>query len=186
MGMVLFPYQKKRVLDYVNSVFERGELNYQVKQSLIGLANGGLTGVGYGEGRQKYLFLPEPFSDFIIAHTGEELGFFGMVFIFGLIALILWRGFRIAMAAPDRFGFLLAGGITSMILINALINAGVVLNLLPTTGLPFPFISYGGSSLFVQMTGVGILLNISQKVDVPFAEFTRERSHSAKHIPGII
>lgn len=185
-GMVLFPYQKKRVVDYFNALFEKAELSYQVKQSLIGLANGGLTGVGYGEGRQKYLFLPEPFSDFILSHVGEELGFIGLSLIFGLIMVILFRGFRIAMAAPDRFGFLLAGGITSMILINALINAGVVLNLLPTTGLTFPFISYGGSSLFVQMMGAGILLNISQKVDVPFSEFTRERSHSAKRIPGLI
>jgi len=186
LGMVLFPYQKKRVVDWVNALLEKGELSYQVKQSLIGLANGGVTGVGYGEGRQKYLFLPEPFSDFIIAHVGEELGFIGLAFIFALILLILWRGFRISMNAPDRFGFLLAGGITSMILINVLINAGVVLNLLPTTGLTFPFISYGGSSLFVQMMGVGILLNISQKVDVPFKEFTRERSHTAQHVPGMI
>ncbi|NQT23730.1 cell division protein FtsW [candidate division KSB1 bacterium] len=186
LGMVLFPYQKRRMVDYVNTIFNNGELGYQVKQSLIGLANGGLTGAGYGEGRQKYMFLPEPFSDFILAHAGEELGFIGLAFIFGLVMMILWRGYRIAMSAPDRFGFLLAGGITSMILINVLINAGVVLNLLPTTGLTFPFISYGGSSLFVQMMGVGILLNISQKVDVPFSEFTRERSHSAKHIPSMI
>lgn len=186
LGMVLFPYQKRRVADYLSGVFGKGELSYQVKQSLIGLANGGLTGAGYGEGRQKYLFLPEPFSDFILAHVGEELGFIGLAFIFGLVLLILWRGFRIAVNAPDRFGFLLAGGVTAMILINVLINAGVVLNLLPTTGLTFPFISYGGSSLFVQLMGVGILLNISQKVDVPFSEFTRERSRSVKQFPGMI
>lgn len=186
IGVVLFPHQKKRIVDYIVSVFQGGAMSHQVEQSIIGLARGGMTGVGYGEGKQKFLFLPEPFSDFILAHAGEELGLIGLIFIFGLLMLILWRGIEIAQEAPDRFGFLVAGGITSMILINALINAGVVVNLLPTTGLPFPFISYGGSNLLVQMIGVGILINISRQVDVSYSEFTRARSKRAYVVGGRI
>ncbi|HDQ46123.1 MAG TPA: cell division protein FtsW [bacterium] len=184
LGLALFPYQKKRISDYIQSAFQGGRMSHQVEQSIIGLARGGLAGVGYGEGKQKFLFLPEPFSDFILAHAGEELGFLGLAFIMILFCVVLWRGMRIALHAPDRYGFLLAGGITAMILFNALINAGVVVNLLPTTGLPFPFISYGGSNLIVMMMGGGILINISRQVDVTFSEFTRARSRRAYVIPG--
>ena len=183
-GLVLFPYQKKRVVDYIHSAFQGGEMSHQVEQSIIGLARGGLFGVGYGEGKQKFLFLPEPFSDFILAHAGEELGFLGLTIIFLLFVIVLWRGMHIATHAPDRYGFLLAGGITAMMLVNAIINAGVVVNLLPTTGLPFPFISYGGSNLFVMLMGSGILLNISRQVDVTYSEFTRARSKRAYVVPG--
>ena len=163
IGILAFPYQRKRLFDFVNYILGKTSLTYHVKQSIIALANGGFAGVGYGEGRQKLSFLPEPFSDFILASLGEELGFLGLLFVFVLLALILWRGIRIALRAPDQYGFLLASGITIMIMVNALLNAGVIVHLLPTTGLPFPFLSYGGSSLFVHMVGVGILLNISQK-----------------------
>lgn len=176
MGMVLFPHQKKRVFDFYKAVFGGGELEYQIKQAMIGLAQGGLTGVGYGEGKQKLLFLPEPFSDFILASLGEELGFIGMCVVFLLLLTILWRGLRIAKRAPDHFGFLVASGVTAMICINAVVNAGVVLNLLPTTGLTFPFLSYGGSSLFVNLVGIGILLNISRQSVMPYREFTDMRS----------
>ena len=131
--------------------------------------------MGYGGGKQKLFFLPEPFSDFILASLGEELGFLGVLLVFALFVFLLWRGFRIAMHSPDRYGFLLAGGITTMILVNALINAGVVLNLLPTTGLPFPFLSYGGTSLFVQLIGVGILLSISRRAEPSYRDFTKYR-----------
>jgi len=163
IGFLVFPYQLQRFRDFWNSVFNGGSMSYQVKQSIIGLAHGGLAGVGYGAGKQKLFFLPEPFSDFVLASYGEEMGFIGMVFLFLLLVIVLWRGIHIAVNAQDRYGFLLAGGITAMILINALMNAGVVVNLLPTTGLPFPFLSYGGSSLIVHMIGIGILLNISKK-----------------------
>ena len=172
IGMLMFPYQKYRFLNYWGSVFGNGEMSYQVKQSVIGLAHGGLTGLGYGAGKQKLFFLPEPFSDFILACFGEEFGFLGIFILFILLAIILWRGIRIAIKAPDKYGYLMAGGVTIMILVNCLMNAGVVVNLFPTTGLPFPFLSYGGSSLFVHSIGVGILLNISTKGIVTYRQFT--------------
>ena len=177
IGIAIFPYQRQRLVNYINSVFGHGPVTYQIKQSIIGLANGGFAGVGYGAGKQKLFFLPEPFSDFILASFGEELGFIGFILLFGLLVFLLWRGIRIALRAPDRYGFLLAGGITAMILINALINAGVVVNLLPTTGLPFPFLSYGGSSLFVHLIGVGILFNISKQVSESSFDFEADREH---------
>lgn len=157
-----YPYQMDRITKFLDSFKNETMMSHQVKQSFIGLAQGGLLGVGYGEGKQRFFWLPEPFSDFILASLGEELGFIGILIVFALLFVILWRGIQIASKAPDRYGFLLAGGITCMILINAIINAAVVVNLLPTTGLPFPFLSYGGSSLLVQMIGIGILLNISK------------------------
>jgi cell division protein FtsW len=176
IGVLAFPYQRKRLFDFVNYLLGKAPLTYHVKQSVIALANGGFTGVGFGEGRQKLSFLPEPFSDFILASLGEELGFVGFLLVFGLMAFIMWRGIRIALRAPDQYGFLLASGITMMIMINALMNAGVIVHLLPTTGLPFPFLSYGGSSLIVHMTGIGILLNISQRQGVTETEhgFSKE------------
>jgi len=180
LGLLLFPYQRQRVADYLGSVTGSEPMSHQVKQSIIGLANGGLTGVGYASGRQKLFFLPEPFSDFILASLGEEMGFIGVALVFGLLLFLLWRGIRIARHAPDRYGMLLAGGITAMILINALMHAGVVVNLLPTTGLPFPFLSYGGSSLLVQLAGVGILMNISRKTVVSYRRFTMERGRLAR------
>jgi len=180
IGMAVFPYQKQRLFDYWGSVFGSGDTCYQVKQSIIGLAHGGLLGVGYGGGKQKLFFLPEPFSDFILASVGEELGFIGIVFLFLLLLIVLWRGIRIALRAPDRYGYLLAGGITAMILINGIMNAGVAVNLLPTTGLPFPFISYGGSSLFTHLIGVGILLNISRKRVMPYKEYTYAKARKGR------
>ncbi|MBN2200392.1 cell division protein FtsW [bacterium] len=175
IGMAVNGYQRARILDFARSKAGLEPLPYQVKHSLIALANGGWFGLGYGEGRAKDLYLPEPFSDFILATLGEEFGFVGVCVLFGVVAVLLWRGTRIAVHAPDRFGFLAAAGITSLLLINALINAGVVLHLIPTTGLPFPFVSYGGSSLFVYMAGMGILLNISGQAVPSFHQFTTER-----------
>jgi cell division protein FtsW len=175
-GLAFFPYQRQRLTDFVASLSESGAMSYHVKQSIIGLARGGFFGVGYGEGKQKLFFLPEPFSDFILASFGEEWGFLGVLVLFAILTFILWRGFRIALRASDTYGALIAGGITSMILINALINAGVVVHLLPTTGLPFPFLSYGGSSLFVHMIGVGILMNISRRGAVSLRQYTRVRA----------
>ncbi len=176
VGLSIFSYQLKRLTDFLESVLGSGEMSYQVKQSIIGLAQGGLTGQGYGAGRQKLFFLPEPFSDFILASLGEEMGLLGITLVFVLMTIILWRGLKIARNAPDRYGSLIAGGITSLIMINGLINAGVVVNLLPTTGLPFPFLSYGGSSLLVLLVGVGIMLNISKQRPVSLKSFTRRRA----------
>jgi cell division protein FtsW len=182
-GIAVFPYQRQRLVDYLGSVFGSEAMSYQVEQSIIGLAFGGFHGVGFGAGKQKLFFLPEPFSDFILASLGEELGFLGLLLIFLLLLIILWRGIRIAQNAPDMFGYLLASGITMMILINALINAGVVLNLLPTTGLPFPFLSYGGSSLIAHLAGVGVLLNISKRTVQSYRGFTTARGLKGRHVP---
>jgi len=184
LGITVFPYQKRRLMDFIHSVFTGGEGSYQVKQSIIGLAQGGLLGTGYGAGKQKMLFLPEPFSDFILSSLGEELGFIGILTVFVLLSFILWRGIKIAQNASDRYGFLLAGGITTLIMVNALINAGVAVNLLPTTGLPFPFLSYGGSSLIVLMGSVGILMNISKAKPVSYKKFTRQRASAPRYQVG--
>jgi len=177
-GLLIFSYQMKRLSDYVSSVFGNGDMSYQIEQSIMGLANGGLIGTGYGSGTQKLLFLPEPFSDFILASLGEELGFIGILIVFLLLAVILWRGMKIARQASDKYGMLLAAGITFLIVITALLNAGVVVNLIPTTGLPFPFLSYGGSSLLVLMTGIGIMLNISKDSPLTMKRFTRQRART--------
>jgi cell division protein FtsW len=174
-GMLLFPYQADRLIDFIRAKVYGEPASYQVQQSLAALAHGGLFGRGYGVGSAKKLFLPEPFSDFILATLGEECGFLGICLLFLVLAFLLWRSTRIALRAPDRFGFLLASGITAMLMVTALINAGVATFLLPTTGLPFPFISYGGSSLFVIMAGMGILLNISGKTVTSYHQFTTEK-----------
>lgn len=177
-GVLVFPHQRQRLTDFINSLTDSGMMNYQVKQSIIGLANGGIAGVGYGSGKQKLFFLPEPFSDFILASIGEEMGFIGLTVLFVLMLVILWRGIRIALRAPDRYGFLLASGVTCLIMINALVNAGVAVHLLPTTGLPFPLVSYGGSALLMQLTGIGVLLSISRVAVTPYGEFTENRSRA--------
>lgn len=120
-------------------------------------------GVGLGEGKQKLLFLPEPHTDFILANMGEEGGFALLGVVLALFMILSWRGLRAAFRAEDHFGFFLALGITSSIVITFVINAGVVSGILPTTGLPLPFLSYGGSSLLLNLMGIGILLNISRQ-----------------------
>ncbi len=152
-------YQKDRIINFLASL--RGEhISWQTQQSLIALGNGGFFGLGLGDGRQKYHFLPDPFTDFIYAIVGEELGMWGTVGILILFALIILRGFRIAGLTTDASAKLLAIGCVMNIAMYAFINAGVVVNLLPTTGIPMPFLSYGGSALFVNMFAIGILLNI--------------------------
>lgn len=136
--------------------------DYQLQQALIGLGTGGVFGNGLGQSRQKYLFLPDPHTDFVFAVIGEELGFLGSVAVLGLFVVFAWRGVRIARMAPDAFGFFLASGLTMLITLHVLVNVGVVTGLLPTTGLPLPFLSYGGSWLLFCMMSIGILLNISR------------------------
>src|SRR5574341_45787 len=156
-------YEKDRIYDYLNSVKDPLAGNYQVKQSVLALGNGGLKGVGLAEGRQKFFFLPEPHTDFIFATLGEETGFIGLVGVLLLFLLIAWRGMLIASQAVDPLGYFLALGITFSIFSCALINVGVVIGILPTTGVPLPFLSYGGSSLLMSFVGTGVLLNISKK-----------------------
>jgi cell division protein FtsW len=139
---------------------------HQLTQGIIGFGNGGLFGLGPGESRQRDLFLPEAYGDFVFSIVGEEYGFIGTMVVMGLFFLIMVRGLKIARHAPDEFARLIAVGVTSTITLYALVNAGVTLGLLPTTGLPMPFVSYGGSSLFSTAFAVGVLLNISAHTDL--------------------
>jgi cell division protein FtsW len=134
---------------------------FQIKQALIAIGSGRFFGVGYGKSIQKFGYLPEVQSDMIFAAMAEELGFFRLLIILFMYAILVWRGYKIAEQAPDRFGFLVAAGITTWIAIQTLVNVAVNLSLFPLTGLTLPFISYGGSSLMALLAGVGVLLNIS-------------------------
>ena len=158
-------YQANRIEAYLNPDADPLGIGYQVKQSLIGLGNGGITGVGLGESKQKLLFLPEPYKDFIFSIIGEEFGFIGTCLIIILFLVILWRGLNIASRAPDLYGTLLAAGITLSLVISAFVNIAVVSNLLPPTGFPLPFLSYGGNALLLALGSVGVLLNISSKCE---------------------
>src|ERR1700752_1184507 len=142
---------------------DRQGRGFQLVQSLIAVGSGGLTGVGLMESKQKLFYLPEAHTDFIYAVLCEELGFLGGAIVLALFAVYGWRGLRAALRAPDDFGRFLALGITVMVVSQALINVGVVLGMMPTKGIPLPFVSYGGSSLFVMLLGTGVLLNISQQ-----------------------
>lgn len=159
----LVGYKKARVDDYLSSIEDPLKGSYQMKQSVLALGSGEVLGTGPGEGKAKLFFLPEPHTDFIFATAGEELGFLGASAILVLFLLLSARGMSIARRAPDDFGYLLAFGITFCIFVGFLINAGVVVGLLPTTGLPMPFLSYGGSSLVFTAAAIGILLNISRQ-----------------------
>lgn len=139
------------------------DAGFQLTQSFVALGNGGFAGVGLGEGRQKLFFLPEAHADFVLALVGEELGFLGTGLLMVLFAILLVKGFHIAGRAPDAFGRHLASGVTLLLGIQVLINAGVVSGLLPTKGLTLPLVSYGGSSLIVTLIAIGMLLSISRE-----------------------
>ncbi len=156
-------YRHDRILAFLDPYADPLGRGFQIIQSYIAIGNGGITGVGLMEGKQKLFFLPEPQTDFIFAVVGEELGLIGAIAIVAVFALILVRGLRASAGCKDDFGRLLAIGLTVMIVGQALVNMSVVLGLLPTKGIPLPFVSYGGSSLLVNLVAVGILLNISQQ-----------------------
>jgi cell division protein FtsW len=157
------PYRWQRMVSFLNPWQDPLGSGYQTVQALIALGSGGPFGVGLGHSIQKYLWLPEAHTDFIFAIIGEELGIFGTVFTVLLFTLFAYRGYRIALRAPDRFGMLAATGITSWIAFQAIINVAAVTGTLPITGIPLPFISAGGSSLAASLTGVGVLLAISRQ-----------------------
>lgn len=155
------PYRRDRILSFLNPGAHQAGSGYQVWQSLIGLGSGGVTGLGLGGGRQKWGVLPNAHTDFIFSVVGEELGLIGAVVLLGLFFLLAWYGIRVATRAPDRFGGLMAVGITVWITSQAVINIGAVVGVLPVTGIPLPFVSYGGSSLVISMAAMGVLLNIA-------------------------
>ncbi len=155
------PYQMARLTNFINGSGESTG-NYQVTQSLIGMGSGGFMGVGLGNSMQKLQYLPEPHTDFVFSFVGEELGLAGTLSVIGLFVAFAIHGLRIAHEASDSYGFLVATGITAMVSIYALLNIGVVTGALPTTGLPLPFVSYGGSSLLWNMAGVGILMGVAR------------------------
>jgi len=158
---LLFPHARSRIFSFIESIFSGGYINLQVKQAFLSLGSGGIFGVGIGHSRQSDLFLPEAYGDFIFAILGEELGFIGAVVVLACYLLIFFAGILIAKKTKDKFGQLLAFGISLTIIIYAFINAAVTTGLLPTTGLPLPFISYGGTSIIFLCISIGILVNIA-------------------------
>ncbi len=155
-------YQTRRIVAYLNPWADPQNVGFQTVQSLIAVGTGGITGQGLAEGKQKLSFLPAPHTDFIYAVIGEELGLVGSVLVVAGFMVILWRGVHASMMAPDKFGFYLGIGLTSGLLMQALLNMSIVVNLVPTTGITLPLISYGGSSLVATCAAIGVLLNISQ------------------------
>ncbi len=163
--IVRVPYRYERVIAFLNPTADPQGRGFQLMQSLIAVGSGGFTGVGLMESKQKLFYLPEAHTDFIFAVLCEELGFIGGAIVLTLFAIYGWRGIRSAFKATDEFGRFAALGITVMVLSQAMINLGVVLGMMPTKGIPLPFISYGGSSLLVMLLATGMLLNISQQAD---------------------
>lgn len=156
------PYRLKRITAFLDPWQDPLGAGYQAIQSLYAIGPGGLVGLGLGMSRQKYSYLPEPQTDFIFSIIAEELGFIGGTFVLVLFTLLLWRGMRTAITAPDTFGSLLAAGIVGMIAVQVIINIGVVIGMFPVTGITLPLISAGGSSLTLMLTSIGVLLNISR------------------------
>ncbi len=159
--VVRVPYRLDRWLAFLYPERDPYGIGYQIRQSLISVGSGGWSGLGYAQGKQKLSFLPEPHTDFIFAVVGEELGLLGCFTVVVLFGLFFWRAARISVRAESPFGTYLGLGIACMIILQALVNMSMVVSLLPTKGLPLPFVSVGGSSMIMTMTAVGILLNIS-------------------------
>ena len=156
-------YQLQRIDGFLDPFRDPLHTGYNAVQSLMALALGGITGAGLGASRQKYLYLPAPSTDFIFAIIGEEWGLIGTLTVLALFVMVAYQGYRIAIQAPDTFSGLLAAGITTWLVAQACINMMVVTALLPVTGIPLPFISYGGSALIINLVAVGILLSISRE-----------------------
>ncbi len=165
IAMMIMPHSRVRVMTYVNSLMNGGDINTQVRQAKIALGSGGVTGLGIGHSRQSDLFLPESYGDFIFSVLGEELGFIGAIAVMVAYLSIIVIGILIAKRTKDDFGQLLAFGLSFIIAVSGFINASVVIGLLPTTGITLPFISYGGSSVVIMCIAVGILINISTKIN---------------------
>ena len=167
-GLALWaPYRRARVLAFLDPWADYQNTGYQNIQSLVGVASGGITGTGLGESRAKWGFLPYAHTDFIFAIIGEELGLIGALVVVALFVGLCLLGARAALLAPDRFGMLLAAGVTVWFGVQAFVNIGAVIGILPITGVPLPFVSYGGSSLLFGMIGAGLLLNVARQAQLP-------------------
>jgi len=160
--VITSPYRYKRLVSFLDPWSDPQGGGWQVVQSLYAIGPGGLFGRGLGKSLQKFLYIPEPYNDFILAVLAEELGFIGVFTVLLLFLIFFWRGIKISINAPDVFGCLLAAGITSLIAVQVIINVAVVTSSMPVTGMPLPFFSYGGTSLVFLLSGIGILLNISK------------------------
>ena len=163
--IVRVPWRWNRIVAFLNPWKDPQGHGFHIIQSMIAVSTGGVMGAGLMEGKQKLFYLPEPHTDFIYANLAEELGLWGSVLVVVLFSIFLYRGIRVAMRTHDPFARFLATGITAMVVVQALINISVVLGMMPTKGIPLPFISYGGSSLFITLASVGVLLNITQQTD---------------------
>ena len=179
-AVLLAPWRVERLMAFLDPFAHSDNAGYQVVQSLYAIGSGGVFGEGFGNGQQKLFYLPYPYSDFIFSVIGEEWGLIGTLAVVIAFGLLLWRGTRAAVKAPDRFGMLLGIGIITGIIVQALFNISVVTSILPAKGIPLPFISYGGSSVMVTMLAVGILLNISRQGSSGEREESEETVHRKK------
>jgi len=177
------PWRLRRMLAYIDPWPYRYDVGYQITESLISIGSGGLTGLGLGDGKQKLFFLPEAHTDYILAIVGEELGLVGLCAVAATFCLLVWRGVRASLGARDAFGCYLGFGITALIGLQSAVNLGVVLGSLPTKGLPLPFVSFGGSTLVVDLLAAGILLNISRGAPEPPAAL---RTSPFAWLPGLL
>jgi cell division protein FtsW len=178
LGLILGlaePYRRARLLSFINPFAHAQGSGYQVVQSLVGLGSGRLWGLGLAGGREKWGLLPNAHTDFIFSVVGEQAGLIGALIVLGLFAALAWYGLKAASRAPDRFGALLAVAATCWITSQAVINIGAVIGLLPVTGIPLPFISFGGSSLVITMVAGGILVNVAAHETVPRAPIRSRR-----------
>ena len=185
--MLLSQYQLARLQSFADPFSDALDRSYQPVQGLLALGLGGLLGTGLGGQATGGIVLPNAHNDYIFAVIGLEFGFLGAVAVIGLFCLLAYRGFRVALAAPDTFGGLLAAGITAWLCLQAFVNIGVVVTLLPVTGITLPFVSAGGSSLIVSLDAAGILLSVSRETAVSggwYAHSDRGRRYGRAHLPG--
>lgn len=170
-------YSSERITAWMDPFADTSDTGYQIVQSLYAIGSGGLSGLGLGNSRQKYLYLPEEHNDFIFSVVCEELGFIGAALILVLFALLIVRGFWLAMHCRDRYSFLVCTGVTALLAFQVILNVAVVTNLIPCTGISLPFFSYGGTALWLQLAEMGIILSISR--DIPEKKFFREKKRPA-------
>ena len=177
IAVSILEYSSERISAWRDPFADTSDTGYQIVQSLYAIGSGGLSGLGLGNGRQKYLYLPEEHNDFIFSVVCEELGFIGAALILILFALLISRGFYLAMHCKDRYSFLVCSGVTALLALQVILNVAVVTNLIPCTGISLPFFSYGGTALWLQLAEMGVILSISR--DVPEKKLIRPRRKAA-------